>query len=237
VNWFYVGRKFGLDQGFDEFNEVIDPDYVLHPTDNSTFDGKAVTDQALSWLADQGDDQPFFLFLHYFDPHVDYAPPEPYASLFDPEYQGAANGTYDWIQPYIKNPDHEPPAQPIHEADREHIVALYDGEIRYVDTQLERLYAQLVRLGMLENTMLVVVGDHGEEFNEHGSMEGHGWTLYEEILHVPLLVRFPGAASTGRSGELIQLIDVAPMILEAVAVPAPGSFQGRSFLNGVRSGQ
>jgi arylsulfatase A-like enzyme len=151
--------------------------------------------------------------------------------MFDRRYRGTATGAYTWIRPYIKRLRHGPRARgPIEPRDLEHVVSLYDGEIRYVDTQLERLHFELEGRDLLDRTLLVVVGDHGEEFDDHGSMEGHGWTLYEEVVRVPLILRLPGGERAGRTNQLAQLIDVAPTILEASGLAPPPAFQGRPLL-------
>jgi arylsulfatase A-like enzyme len=233
----YVGRAFGFGQGFQDFAELLPEDFLDNPFGNEEYTAREVTDHAVEWLQQHAGGS-FFLFLHYFDPHADYAPPEPYASLFDPDYRGTASGEYKWLRPYIKRlrrPEPEP--KPIAPRDFEHVVALYDGEIRYVDTELARLYDALERKNLLDETLIVVTADHGEEFNDHGSMEGHGWTLYEEVIHVPLILRFPGSTASGLEvDELVQLIDVAPSIVDALGIEAPAGFQGQSLLSSLRTG-
>jgi arylsulfatase A-like enzyme len=113
----------------------------------------------------------------------------------------------------------------------ERVTALYDGEIHYTDHHLGRLFKLFERLGLLNNTLVVLTSDHGEEFGEHGSMEGHGWTLYEESLRVPLLMLLPDDRHAGLEVErVVQSIDIAPTILDYLGIEAPSEFQGTSLL-------
>jgi arylsulfatase A-like enzyme len=109
-------------------------------------------------------------------------------------------------------------------ADLEHLLALYDGEIRYTDDEMGRVLDHLSARGALANTLVVVTSDHGEEFLEHGSWE-HQKTLYGEVIRVPLVVRGPGVPAR-REPAPVSLLDVAPTVLAWAGLPAPASFQG-----------
>ncbi|UCG33910.1 MAG: sulfatase-like hydrolase/transferase, partial [Phycisphaerales bacterium] len=161
--------------------------------------------------------------------HMGYEPPPPFDTLFDPDYTGSLDGRYESLEKYIKDINADP--KEISPRDLVHVTALYDGEIRYTDTQLRRIYDALGDADALDNTLFIVTGDHGEEHNDHGSMEGHGWTLYEEVVRVPLIMRLPRCAYGGRTvGEIIESIDIAPTILDIARSRKPDSFQGRSLL-------
>ena len=132
------------------------------------------------WLRRNHKDK-FFIFVHYWDVHGDYSPPEQYAKLFDSDYKGSFKGVQqdiDNIKPGIKDED------------LRHMIALYDGEIRYVDEYIGKLWDRLKELNLLENTILIIAADHGEEFLEHNS-HWHGHTLYDELIHVPLIIHYP----------------------------------------------
>jgi arylsulfatase A-like enzyme len=125
------------------------------------------------------------------------------------------------------------------QAEHEHLVRLYDGNLAYVDREVGHLRRMLEGSGVWDRTVLILTADHGEELLEHGRI-GHGQSLYDESLHIPLIVRFP--RGTGRSGarvrELVDLLDVAPTIAEIFGVSgeaAPRSFEGRSLL-GIAAG-
>ncbi len=125
------------------------------------------------------------------------------------------------------------------EDDREWIgtsVDLYDGEILFVDTQIGRLLDGLEEIGLLENSMVVVTSDHGEEFLDHGGTK-HGRTLYEEVLRVPLLIRMPDLSSAGRTFDRpVGLVDLMPTVLELVGAEPPRSIHGRSLITDLSSG-
>jgi arylsulfatase A-like enzyme len=233
VSWLYVGPLFGFDRGFERYLSLVDRERIEFASGGGARRAEQVTDVAIRFL-EAPHTGPFFLFLHYFDPHMDYAPPAPYDTLYDPDYDGPADGSYAFARPYI---DHvQSDARDVAARDRLHMQARYDGEIRYVDAQLERLFAALEASVGLDSSLVVLLSDHGEEFDDHGSMEGHGFTHYEEVLHVPLILRLPGRQHAGRVvSEPVELLDVAPTVLDLVGVPAPAAFQGRSlarFWNG-----
>jgi len=216
VTHVYLSKEYGFGEGFDR--------HRYFPETRA----EEVTDQAIHFLEAKGDSD-FFLFLHYYDPHWHYDPPAPYDRAFDPTYQGEATGIW-WD---FKELD----ADSIDARDLNHIQALYDGEILYTDRQLERLFQEMKRLGVFKNALVVVTSDHGEEFLDHGQWE-HQKTLYEEQLRVPLLIKFPNAAMASRrvSGQ-VSLVDVAPTVLDALGVPAPPTFEGRSLLDAARGSE
>ena len=153
------------------------------------------------WLAKRGR-EPFFLFLHTYQVHEPYEPPPGYA-----EQVASGHGT-DRVA--LEN-------------------ALYDGEIRYTDDVLARLLAALEQSGLDRKTLVVVTADHGQHFGEHGIF-GHSTTLFEPVLHVPLILRGPGVPAGLRIPDPAGLIDVLPTVLELLGVPAPSDIQGRSLV-------
>lgn len=229
VSWIYVSEVYGFAQGFDSFQTMIDRRAIDPASGKGALRAEAVVDAANAWLDQRDGEDPFFLFVHLFDPHLDYDPPAPYDTMFDPDYDGHANGSYPYVKPYIEGLNEF--ALDVPARDRSYIEALYDGEIRYVDTQIERLLAKLEETVGLDECVIALVSDHGEEFDDHGSMEGHGWTLYDEVIHIPMLLRLPGRA---RAGEVIDppvgLVDVAPTLLELANIAIPDRFTGTSLL-------
>jgi arylsulfatase A-like enzyme len=212
----YLSSEYGFAEGFDRHRYLPETR------------AEEVTNQAIHFLESKGDSD-FFLFLHYYDPHWHYDPPPPYDRAFDPEYRGRATGIW-WD---FKEQD----ASSIAPEDLHHIRALYDGEILYTDRQVERLLQEMKRLGVFENTLIVVTSDHGEEFLEHGEWE-HQKTLYEEQLRIPLLIKLPGSSMGGRRVQgQVSLVDVAPTVLDVLGIEAPQTFEGRSLLDAARSGE
>ena len=222
VTHVYLSKEYGFGEGFDRHRYLPETR------------AKEVTDQAVRFLEARGDSD-FFLFLHYYDPHWHYDPPAPYDRAFDPTYQGEATGIW-WDFKELG-------ADSIDPKDLHHIQALYDGEILYTDREVERLFQEMKRLGVFENALVVVTSDHGEEFLDHGQWE-HQKTLYEEQLRIPLIIKFPnvlkgpnGATGSRRVNGQVSLVDVAPTVLDALGVPSPLTFEGRSLLAAARGGE
>jgi arylsulfatase A-like enzyme len=203
----YVSAVYGLDDGFDHLD--------FHQDRKAT----DVADRAMDAL-DRIGDRPFFLFLHFYDPHWHYEPPENTRKIFDTTYTGTITGR-------LQDFSHRD-RKSVSPADLAHLIALYDGEIRYVDDELGRVFDHLRARGLDRGTLVFLTSDHGEEFLEHGSWE-HQKTLYEEVVRVPLFFRGPGV-SARREPSPATLLDVAPTVLAWAGVPAPGQMQGRSLL-------
>jgi arylsulfatase A-like enzyme len=145
------------------------------------------------------------------DVHYDYNPPSPYDTFFDPDYQGSVTSRDFMNNPAIR--------KDMDKRDLDHIIALYDGEIRYADSELGKLFGYLRELGEWDNTVVVLTADHGDEFFEHG-WKGHRQSLYDEVLLVPLILRYPPALPRGRRvAEQVRLIDIAPTLLELTGTP------------------
>jgi len=182
-------------------------------------DAKAISDRAIGWLERHRGDR-FVLYLHYLDAHTPYKPPREYVTRFaDPSYSGPIGDTFT-------HPD-DAESSRYTAADRKKAEALYDAAIRYVDDQIGRVVAALRAQGELERTVIVVTADHGEELWDHGRFF-HGQSLYDEQLHIPLVVRAPGAAPAGTVVERpVRMIDLGPSLLEWAALERPKTFEGR----------
>lgn len=200
----------GLGQGFDEVS-LSD----LH------YSAELVMDMGMDWIGER--EKPFFVWLHLFDPHTPHTPPAPYALGFHPaEAHGLSPGG-DWRM-------HRTPGWPgysfmplggSHE--------LYQGEVAYLDRQVDRLMDYLRSHRLLENTIVVFVADHGENLADHGVRFGHHG-LFETTTRVPLMIRWPGAERSGRRIDgLVQNVDVFPTLLAAAGLPVPDN-DGQNLL-------
>jgi len=170
-------------------------------------DAKVMREHVARWLAAKPP-EPFFLLLHYMDPH------DPY---FEIPYNG--KGIARVLDP-------NPPATQAAEMRR-----LYDADVTYFDEQFGELLSEFRRRGLLDRTLLVVTADHGEEFHEHGGW-WHGTTLYEEQLRVPLMIRRPGGVGAGTERtDWAQTLDLAPTILAQAGLPATPSLRGRDLFS------
>lgn len=199
-----LGTMYNFQQGFDVYDtELIDG---LNDSDSPLAD--EVTDRGLQYLKGLKKG-PFFLFLHYWDPHHPYNPPKEYANLFDPDYSGTVDGSN-----IRERNDMVPGMDP---RDLRHIVALYDGEIRYTDQAIGKFLAGLEKMGLRDNTLVVLTSDHGEEFLEHGG-RAHLVQCWQETIHVPLIMRIPWLKSkASRFAPPVSLVDLPNTILELVA--------------------
>jgi arylsulfatase A-like enzyme len=168
----------GLEQGFDEYRGVHGNSHPI--TEHRERRANRVVAEAVSWLDTIGAAR-FFLWVHLYDPHRPYDPPEPYASIHAGD-------------PYI-------------------------GEIAFADSQIGKLLEALERRTLLERTIVIVAGDHGESLGERGERD-HGIFLYENVLRVPLIVRVPALTPT-RIGEVVRLTDVMPTVLDLLGLPVP----------------
>ncbi|MFB6356223.1 MAG: sulfatase [bacterium] len=214
----YLEDTFGFEQGFDYYDESLSTGTNIGSHRNIT--SRRLTNKARFWLRNRSN-SPFFLFLHYWDPHYDYIPPESYDRVFYPEYDGDVNGLN------IERSNKIHPGMP--EDDLRQIVSLYDGEIRWTDYQLGRLFDFLQKQGLYEESWIIVVGDHGDEFLEHGG-KGHRHTLYQELIHVPLIIKRPGSREGRRISKNVSINDVFPTLVRQITGELPYPVDGKSLL-------
>jgi arylsulfatase A-like enzyme len=220
----YVSNAFGFDQGWDHYTNYI--------REARNTNASNVFGEAQSWIEKHKDGR-FFVYIQTIDPHVPYDPPAKFLHMYDPKpYSGQVQNrrTHLMLDEAKKNPK----KYTFTERDKEHIEALHNGEISYHDEYLGKFLVNLRELGLEENTIVVVTSDHGEEFQEHGSW-GHGHSVYQELLGVPLMFRWPGVVPAGtRIGPVVSTIDIGPTVLEATGVAIPDAFEGRSLLGFMR---
>ena len=181
ISAFVLDSRFGLARGFDTYNDDLPPAAGTHELFETERIAVNATNAAIDWIKLRKG-KPFFYWVHYFDPHQPYRPPEPYAQ----EYESLP----------------------------------YDGEIAYVDTELGRLLDFLEESEVRDNTLVIVVGDHGQGLGQHGELT-HGFLLYDGTLHVPLIMscgkRLGGGVHIDRS---VSLVDLAPTVLSLLGMPA-----------------
>jgi len=203
-----VAAAVGFRRGFSYYREFKDET----PISTLGHVAEGVT-AALAWLGAHHDER-FFLFLHTYQVHGPYTPP-PEFNLFK-TYRGP-DGAVRTIDATAS------------EEDRNRL--LYDGEIRYTDHELGRLLTGLDTLGLAESTIVIVTADHGEALSLTHGFLGHGWHVYEEVMHVPLMLRAPGLVPAGvRVPPPVSLVDVVPTVLALLGLPVPSYVQGRSLL-------
>ena len=232
----WVTPKSGFNQGFDWYQELY-PDDLLAQQQKIVYRADQVTDQALAWLKEIKREQPFFLYLHYMETHSPYLPPAPFDQMFDPDFD---HSLPDFTLMFRFLYGRDKVAMPAvleeiyHERYSEdqllqHIIALYDGEVRFFDLALEKLIKELQNRKSGANTLVIICSDHGEGFLEHGLLL-HGKSLYQEMASVPLLFYFPAQIPKGKIiPEQVRSLDIFPTILELAGIPLPAHLDGQSL--------
>jgi arylsulfatase A-like enzyme len=222
-----VARIHGYAAGFDRYRETWEEKALATEWDRT----RAISDDGVAWLAAARPDEPFFLWLHYVNPHAPYAPPAPWDGAFAPDAVGPRLPIVESFRGGI------PRQWVVAGKDRlSQYVALYDGEIAAVDSQVGRVLDALSASRVADRTLVVVTSDHGESLGEHDYYFDHGEDLFDPCLRIPLLVRLPGAPGAVRSAALVSTLDLMPTILDAVQVRYPPDLAGTSLLPAVRGG-
>jgi len=238
----YAGSATGLDRGFEQFNTLRNPAGSLAEINRKMTVGVAAvlgqrdagaryTNQqvksALYRLRANG--RPFFMFIHYNEPHAPYRPPRTYNRYLpdgvSPKEARRINQDR-WkyfVEPTLMD-----------ERDFEILTAMYDGEIAYLDFRIGQVLGWLEKLGILDNTMVIITSDHGENVGDHGMM-GHAYCLYDTLVHVPLIIHYPREmATTGRVAHQVQTLDLLPTILAMLGDTSSGAYrslQGHDLLS------
>ena len=200
----HLWPSFGFDRGFAEYNARIGD--------------KAALDRAIKTIENR--EAPWLIFFHIMAPHWEYSPPPEYRA-YDKYPRGISIKGDNWQK--ICNREIV-----LSREDLDHNIALYDGEIAYADNMIGTILETLRSNGGLEKTLVVITSDHGEEFLEHGGV-GHGRSLYEEVIRVPLVMAGPSIPAGVRINAPVQNIDILPTIAEICGVKVPAHIQGASL--------
>ena len=204
-----VTGRFGFAQGFETYRMV------------ASMEAREVNELAVTLLT-TAISKPFFLYLHYMEPHSPYAAPRAYEGLFvDPGYRGPITGEHAQLDEIVAG------RLTVDEADVRELEGLYDQEVRNFDDEFGRLLDALRDAGLMENTVIVFIADHGEEFLEHGSVL-QGYTLYQEQLHVPFFIYDPRNREPREVTAITRHIDVLPTVLDLLGIELEGPVQGES---------
>ena len=231
IGGFWVKPVFGLAQGFEYYdhaliNVIADLEHftlyrVLNrwiPLEdiaarnglNLSRIASQINEIVFSWLH-KNFQSPFFLFVNYYDPHHPYLPPEEFYLLFGEDKRHQMT---------------------VSQESRRELLARYDGEIAYLDYQMGVLFEKLKDLGIYDTTMIIITSDHGEFFGEH-DLWYHSHELYEEVLKIPLIIKFPSSHSRkGVYTKRVSLVDILPTVLNFLKLPLPGDVQGVDLFEG-----
>ncbi len=240
VSCFPLDRKFGLDQGFmlyhDRFGVPGDlrqmswlkPILEYSHRHDMERVARHTNSLVIPWIRRYSTMAPFFLWIHYFDPHAPYAPPQPERQYY---LQNPGEG-----RPYLDDDDRNRARDAVPPGLRNETVpgipeALYLGEVSETDRAIERVFRELASRRILDRTIVCLVADHGESFGEHGLFYTHGEDIYEPALHVPMI--WYHAGHNGRlSADLANLIDIAPTVLTKLGIPIPETMEGLDLFGG-----
>jgi arylsulfatase A-like enzyme len=218
-----VGADVGFAKGFDSFLETWEDEALESEMDRA----RAITATAVRYLGAAPEGRPFFLWLHYVNPHAPYTPPPPYDEMFLDE-QADSGPRLRTVSGFFGGV-HSPWA--VSGRDRlGYYVAQYDGEIAAVDAEVGRVLDALDDAKLSERTLVVLTSDHGESLGEHDYYFDHGADLHDPCLHVPLVIVPPGGTSAKRVDALASTLDVFPTILDVVKVSFPSDLEGKSLL-------
>jgi arylsulfatase A-like enzyme len=203
ANSVIYGQGTNFEQGFDVYSGL----HGEGDRPSKLVEAAGVVDAALRFLeARRG--FPTFLYVHTMDPHVPYAPPPPFDRMYEPH-------------PTPEHPAVDPRTDYHEPLDRERMVAQYDGDIAYGDREFGRFVDALRARGLYDRALVVFVSDHGEEFLDHGQFL-HGKSVFDELVRVPLIVKFPGGRDAGkRVRQQVQLVDLVPTVLQGQDLPVP----------------
>jgi len=197
----WITKEFGYTQGFDKFHFI-----ERQPANKIAESGREILE---AWNK-QKLDQPFFLYLHFLDPHDPYSPPAGYDSKFTGPLQ---RSPFSYTQ------------------DLQAKINLYDGEINFLDTELGLFFDYLKKRGLYDDLIIVIVSDHGEQFMEHGD-ERHGYKLFNEEVHIPLFIKTGRTRDKGRViTDTVSTVDILPTLLDLLEQKAPTTLPGVSLLN------
>ena len=202
VSWVYLSQTYGFERGYHSYRVLDDPK------------ASDIVDIAIDELR-RGEGQPQFLFVHVYDPHWPYMPPPDVLQAFGPRPRNISDLLH-------KTGNKGPPKDAL---EIEEIKRLYDSEVAFTDRELGRLFEALEDQGLYDDALIIITADHGEAFYEHGRWQ-HSQTLYDELTHIPLIVKWPHSETIGRSSRLTSQMDVFVTILEAAGIDTGATEHG-----------
>jgi arylsulfatase len=229
-NFVFTGGS-GFEQGFDFYDDQMDEEELIRGVPERI--AEHTTSAAVSLMRLNSKDS-FFIWIHYQDPHGPFTPRSPYNEMFlDHRLEpielktNKSESGVGGIPSYQKLPGY---------SDYHHYVAQYDGEIRYMDEHLRRLFQAIKDLGMYDDALILFTADHGEGMGERDYYFAHGEFVYNNLIHVPLIVRY-GADPKGVRREAVQTLDIVPTILEVAGIAPAPDLRGSSLLGEIPPGR
>jgi arylsulfatase A-like enzyme len=210
VNSYFLSERYGFGRGFDRYSYLSEVPARPEPS--------AIFDTAIEWLS-ATTRRPFFLFVHDYHVHSDYRSLPEFERMFRRSYTGDADGSTRQLSEFRRG------ERSLSLDDVDHLLDLYAAGIRQTDAEVAKLLLHLELSGELENTLIVVTSDHGEEFLEHGDVL-HGRTQYDELMRVPLILAGPGVPRGRRVSTAVSIVDVLPTLLSLLNVSSEPRVDG-----------
>ena len=245
ANWAYLNERLGLAKGFGEYDshrpvqlanserpfylstairEMLGLAVSTDEFDARVLRAEDINQRALAWLSRTDRGGPFFLFLNYMDAHVPYIPESPFDSRFPGKDRHFTAWTdYENVRRAVLRSRHN-----LSEPEKRHFVSQYDGGIAYMDLEIAKLLDELRARRLYDNTLIIITSDHGEAFGEHNLMEHATGFLYQDQVHVPLFIKYPGQHEAQESNALASEVDLMPTVLDVATIPSP-QLQGRTL--------
>ncbi len=239
ANYGYLGPGFGLDRGFGIYEVVrraiVNDRAFLRsgvlrlfaiPGCSAELDVTFARAEEINAAASAllhtaaAPPQPFFLFLNYMDAHEPYVSPPPFDTLFSGRISGFHHDDYLAAAGEVMSGKRR-----LSPAERAHLVSQYDGAIRYIDGRVSEVVSRLKELGVFDRTMIIITSDHGEALGERNLL-GHGTSVYQDQVHVPLLIKYPDRREPDVVTQPVSLVDLMPTVLSAVGLETPAGVQG-----------
>jgi arylsulfatase A-like enzyme len=209
-----ITKNYNFNQGFQSYEEMLKEK------------GEKITAKFADWLK-KNKNKTFFCYLHYMEPHLPYNAPEEFNLIFEPiALHSSITGKATAYELRILN------EMGLSSEDKQHLINLYDAEIRYFDSNFKTIFENLKKLGIFDRTLIILTADHGEEFWDHNGFE-HGHTLYNELLHVPLIMKYSSHLPSKRLSFYVQLVDLFPTILSLSKIQNNFHLRGQNLIPNV----
>jgi arylsulfatase A-like enzyme len=211
-----MGWNRGWDVFYDSMQDQVEPmlPYIR---------GDKINEKVITWLSSyaSGDDKPLFLWVHYMDVHEPYVPERKYVDLVHPEITLTKEEMFDLFKTYLLKQNTANPEKV------ETLKKLYEIHVREVDTYIEVLFKALEEKGVLEDSVVILTSDHGDEFGEHGGLSHHH-KMYRELIDTPLMIY--GIGESGECNSLASNVDISPTVCRLFGVEPAVTWEGRSLL-------
>ena len=246
ANHGYAGRGMNMNQGFQYYDDrrgvpllvpshdllirqlvfdILSPLLPQSASDKGFRTAEEINEVVFGLLGEVAvANNPFFLFINYMDAHWPYTPPSPYDTLFPGKNESVRTADYVALERGVHAGERRVP-----ETWRRHMVSQYDGALAYLDDQVALLIDRLKTLDAYDNTLIIITSDHGEAFGRR-DLIGHGVSVYQDQVHVPLLVKWPNSEEGRRVQELVSHVDLFPTVLDLLGREATGPSAGVSLL-------